>query len=188
VYYDEEYINAFWNSTQIVYGDGMAKYLIGLQMHNRYRTRAYPRGNPTRSNARGQELKCIYNVFGRLVKQFTLKQIVYKADWPIGVKHIDIMKVPHHGSERNSSEQFFETVTADTYIISANGRDDNPSLSTLKWIIESGKEQNRKITIVATNKTENTDKALQMYDPYKFQYSFIFLDPQASFMEIDTKK
>ena len=75
--------------------------------------------------------------------------------------HVDIMKVPHHGSERNSSEQFFEIVTADTYIISANGRDDNPSFSTLKWIIESKKNLDREITIVATNKTENLVKGTE---------------------------
>jgi ribonuclease BN (tRNA processing enzyme) len=99
--------------------------------------------------------------------------------------HVDILKVPHHGSERNSSEQFFETVTADIYIISANGRDDNPSFSTLEWIIESGKQDDRNITIVATNKTENIEKIEQVYDPEKFQYNIKFLDPQHSFLEIN---
>lgn len=101
--------------------------------------------------------------------------------------HVDILKVPHHGSERNSSEKFFETVTADTYIISANGRDDNPSFSTLKWIIESGKKYDRKITIIATNKTENIERLQKLYDQNKFQYGFKNLDPQASFLELDVK-
>ena len=62
-----------------------------------------------------------------------------------GRLHVDIMKVPHHGSERNVSEKFFDTVTADIYVISANGRDDNPSFLTLKWIIESGKKYLEKL-------------------------------------------
>ena len=95
-----------------------------------------------------------------------------------GKLHVDILKVPHHGSERNVSEQFFNTVTADVYIISANGRDDNPSFLTLKWIIESGKKYHRKVTIVATNKTENIEKAQQIYDPKKFQYTFVFFEPK----------
>ena len=90
---------------------------------------------------------------------------------PEGRLHVDILKVPHHGSERNVSAQFFDTVTADMYIISANGRDDNPSFLTLKWIIESGKKYNRKVTIVATNKTENIEKALQIYDSKYFSTS-----------------
>jgi ribonuclease BN (tRNA processing enzyme) len=104
-----------------------------------------------------------------------------------GKLHVDILKVPHHGSERNSSEKFFDTVTADIYIISANGRDNNPSLSTLKWIIESGKRNGKKVTIVATNKTENVEKAQNLYDPKKFYYRFIFLNPQTNFLELDAK-
>jgi ribonuclease BN (tRNA processing enzyme) len=104
-----------------------------------------------------------------------------------GRLHVDILKVPHHGSERNVSVQFFDTITADVYIISANGRDDNPSFSTLKWIIESGKKYHRKVTIVATNKTENIKKAIQVYDSKEFQYSFLFLEPNADFLELDEK-
>ena len=54
-----------------------------------------------------------------------------------GKFHVDVLKVPHHGSDRNTSLEFFNTVNAKYYIISANGRDDNPSLNTLRWIIES---------------------------------------------------
>ena len=84
-------------------------------------------------------------------------------------------------------EQFFEMVTADVYVISANGRDDNPSFATLKWIIENGQKNNRKITIVATNKTENIKKAQQIYDQKNFQYEFVFLEPQADFFELDVQ-
>ena len=99
-----------------------------------------------------------------------------------GRLHVDILKVPHHGSERNVSEQFFETVTADVYVISANGRDDNPSFLTLKWIIESEQKNNRKIIIVATNKTENIKKAIQVYDPNKvsIQVRILETDKQTS--------
>ena len=104
-----------------------------------------------------------------------------------GRLHVDILKVPHHGSERNVSEQFFEMVTADVYLISANGRDDNPSFATLKWIIENGQKNNRKIIIVATNKTENIKKAQQIYDQKNFRYEFVFLEPQADFFELDVQ-
>ena len=63
---------------------------------------------------------------------------------PEGRLHVDILKVPHHGSERNISETFFDIVTADVYVISANGRDDNPSFLTLKWIIENGEKNHQK--------------------------------------------
>ncbi|HEX8821790.1 MAG TPA: hypothetical protein VF794_17830, partial [Archangium sp.] len=39
-----------------------------------------------------------------------------------GHVHFDWFKVPHHGSDRNVTQRFFQQVTADHYVISANGR------------------------------------------------------------------
>ena len=86
------------------------------------------------------------------------------------------------------SEQFFETVTADVYVMSANGWYDNPLFLTLKWIIESGQKYDRETIILATNKTENIEKAQLIYDPKKFQYKFMFLEPLADFFELDVQK
>jgi ribonuclease BN (tRNA processing enzyme) len=101
-----------------------------------------------------------------------------------GKYHVDVMKVPHHGSERNTSKEFFNTVTADSYVISANGRDDNPSLVTLKWIIESKRKKSKIIKIFLTNRTDKTDKILQKYDQKKFQYHFTFLKSGSHWLEI----
>lgn len=45
--------------------------------------------------------------------------------------HVDILKMPHHGSIRNMTKAFLEQITADHYVISADGRDDNPDKPTL---------------------------------------------------------
>lgn len=52
-----------------------------------------------------------------------------------GKTHVDILKLPHHGSIRNLAAEFFERVTADHYVISANGRDGNPETETLDTIV-----------------------------------------------------
>jgi ribonuclease BN (tRNA processing enzyme) len=101
-----------------------------------------------------------------------------------GKYHVNIMKVPHHGSERNASKEFVDRVTADAYVISANGRDDNPSLATLKWIIESKRKKNKIVKIFLTNRTDKTDKILQKYDQKKFQYRFTFLKSGSHSLEI----
>ena len=67
--------------------------------------------------------------------------------------HVDVLKVPHHGSDRNATRGFFRAVTADTYIVSANGHPDNPDLATLIWIVESNREQGRQSRIIFTNET-----------------------------------
>jgi hypothetical protein len=51
-----------------------------------------------------------------------------------GKTHVDILKLPHHGSIRNLAAEFFERVTADHYVISADGRDGNPETETLETI------------------------------------------------------
>jgi hypothetical protein len=51
-----------------------------------------------------------------------------------GKLHVDILKLPHHGSIRNVEKDFFERITADHYVISANGRDGNPESETLELI------------------------------------------------------
>ncbi|MFL6334132.1 MAG: ComEC/Rec2 family competence protein [Pyrinomonadaceae bacterium] len=49
-----------------------------------------------------------------------------------GTLHVDVLKMPHHGSVRNVTEEFLRTVTADHYVMSANGKYDNPDLDTLQ--------------------------------------------------------
>ena len=56
--------------------------------------------------------------------------------------HVDVLKVPHHGSIRDVEVDFFKTITADHYVISANGKFDNPDQETLEMIAEArGKDE-----------------------------------------------
>jgi beta-lactamase superfamily II metal-dependent hydrolase len=87
--------------------------------------------------------------------------------------HVDLFKLPHHGSARNVTEKFLETVTADTYVLSANGKDGNPDLSTLIWLVKAAKKQNRKITIFVTNETDSTRKLLKSYSPKSYGYKLV---------------
>lgn len=51
--------------------------------------------------------------------------------------HVDILKVPHHGSDRNMETIFFERVTADHYVFSGNGEHGNPERETLEMLLEA---------------------------------------------------
>ncbi|MBZ3903400.1 MULTISPECIES: ComEC/Rec2 family competence protein [Streptomyces] len=52
--------------------------------------------------------------------------------------HLDLLKLPHHGSDRNVEPGFFERVRADHYVISADGvRHHHPGEDTLRWLVES---------------------------------------------------
>jgi hypothetical protein len=88
-----------------------------------------------------------------------------------GKFHVDLLKVQHHGSNRNITLKFLKAVTADTYVISADGTHDNPDYDTLKWIVEAAESQNRAIKVVVTNATQATKKIQLTHKPAKFSYT-----------------
>jgi hypothetical protein len=54
-----------------------------------------------------------------------------------GNVHFDVIKMPHHGSNRNITKKWLEQVTADNYIISANGEHGNPDADTIAWVCQA---------------------------------------------------
>ncbi|HEV2774303.1 MAG TPA: hypothetical protein VGV90_01815 [Solirubrobacteraceae bacterium] len=72
-----------------------------------------------------------------------------------GKTHVDILKLPHHGSIRNIRAEFFERVTADHYVISADGRHGNPETETLTLIADGRADDD--FTIHLTNRVGTDD-------------------------------
>jgi hypothetical protein len=72
-----------------------------------------------------------------------------------GCLHVPVLKVQHHASERNVTEEFTERVTADHYIISANGRHGNPDASVLRLIIDAAASTDAAIWFTSEGNTEN---------------------------------
>ena len=90
VHYGEDYNNAFWNGTQMVYGDGDGEIfqrftksidVIGHELSHgvtQYEAALEYEGQAGALN------ESFSDVFGSLVKQYSLKQRAEKADWLIG--------------------------------------------------------------------------------------------------------
>jgi hypothetical protein len=53
--------------------------------------------------------------------------------------HVDVLKVPHHGSSNNLETEFFERVTADHYVFSGNGENGNPERESMGMLFEARK-------------------------------------------------
>jgi hypothetical protein len=51
--------------------------------------------------------------------------------------HVDVLKLPHHGSDRNVETDFFRRVVADHYVVSGDGTHGNPETATLQMISDS---------------------------------------------------
>jgi beta-lactamase superfamily II metal-dependent hydrolase len=89
---------------------------------------------------------------------------------PEGSLHVDVLKLPHHGSKYNISKEFLQAVTADQYVVSASGRHGHPHKNTLRWIVETASKHGRPIRIVATNTTKSLRDIAQEYEPEEYGY------------------
>ncbi len=56
---------------------------------------------------------------------------------PNGKLHVDVLKMPHHGSDRNMEVSFLERITADHYVFSGNGENGNPERETLNMLLDA---------------------------------------------------
>jgi len=70
-----------------------------------------------------------------------------------GVLSVDVLKLPHHGSNYNVDTSFFETFPADHYIVSADGKYENPSLETFEYLFAARANDDRLFTVYLTNET-----------------------------------
>jgi hypothetical protein len=61
---------------------------------------------------------------------------------------LDVLKMPHHGSERNVDKTYFDRIRAKHYVISADGKFDNPDVNTISMISAARKDD--KFTIHLT--------------------------------------
>jgi len=57
-----------------------------------------------------------------------------------GTLHVDVLKVPHHGSEHNMTREFAQVVTADDYIFCGNGFSTNPETDVIDLLVKERKK------------------------------------------------
>lgn len=74
---------------------------------------------------------------------------------PNGTMHVEVLKMPHHGSSRNMEQVFLERVTADHYVMSGNGEHGNPERETLEMLL--GARGDAEYTVHLTYPVEEID-------------------------------
>jgi hypothetical protein len=77
--------------------------------------------------------------------------------------HVDLLKVQHHGSNHSTTQDFFERVTADQYVISGNGKHGIPHEDTLKWL--SAARRDKPYDVYLTNR-DGDDGLKEMFDSF----------------------
>ena len=96
VHYQKSYDNAFWNGEQMVYGDGDEDLPVNERLFNRFTIAIDVIGHELTHGVTQYEAKLTYSlqpgalnesmsdVFGSLVKQYSMQQSAADADWLIG--------------------------------------------------------------------------------------------------------
>ena len=90
VHYDEKYNNAFWNGEQMVFGDGDGEIFLDFTIpidvigHELTHGVTQHTANLTYYGQPGALNESMSDVFGSLIKQYTLGQTAAEADWLIG--------------------------------------------------------------------------------------------------------
>ncbi len=78
----------------------------------------------------------------------SLEVLGFSEDHPL---HVDVFKLPHHGSKKNISQKLLSLVECDKYLITTNGgvgRTKHPSRETIaKLIFNSKRDKSKDITI-----------------------------------------
>ncbi|MFF8377268.1 M4 family metallopeptidase [Streptomyces sp. NPDC015661] len=90
VHFDEKYDNAFWNGTQMVFGDGDGELFLDFTIpvdvigHELAHGFTQHSANLAYFGQSGALNESVSDVFGTLVKQYALGQSADEADWLIG--------------------------------------------------------------------------------------------------------
>ncbi|MFE7571270.1 M4 family metallopeptidase [Streptomyces sp. NPDC057539] len=90
VHYDEGYGNAFWDGEQMVFGDGDGEVFLDFTLpvdvigHELAHGLTQYTANLEYQGQAGALNESVSDVFGSLVKQYTLDQTADRADWLIG--------------------------------------------------------------------------------------------------------
>ncbi|EGX55464.1 metalloendopeptidase [Streptomyces zinciresistens K42] len=90
VHYDRDYNNAFWNGEQMVFGDGDGEVFLDFTLpidvigHELSHGVTQYTANLTYYGQPGALNESVSDVFGALIKQYTLGQSAAEADWLIG--------------------------------------------------------------------------------------------------------
>ena len=97
---------------------------------------------------------------------------------------LDILKMPHHGSDRNITEEFLKKFPAEHYIISADGRHGNPDPNTLKAIVQV--RGSAKYKIHFTNTVDNIPQLMKTLSAGKnFEVAFRAKKDRSIVVELD---
>ena len=97
--------------------------------------------------------------------------------------HVDILKLPHHGSDNNVETDFFRQVTAEHYVVSGNGKFGNPEIATLQMISDARGED--MFTMHLTNEEARLTAFFKKEKKAGKKYEIVFRNKKEPSLRVD---
>ena len=110
-----------------------------------------------------------------------------------GEMHVDLLKMPHHGSDRNVASEFFRRIRADHYLFSGNGFHGNPELETFRLLFEARQPDGQPFNIHLTYGLDELSSHYPVDELRAFlgqahqdghAFELVFPDPDAAYVDI----
>ncbi|WP_176730472.1 TIR domain-containing protein [Devosia insulae] len=102
---------------------------------------------------------------------------------------VDVMLVPHQGSDRNVSPEFFSAVKAKTYLFTGDGTFGNPESETLRMILEARKGEDYTFQFIARDGAdgfgERLDAFFENWPAAEYGYKRVFRSSTRAAMTVD---
>ncbi|MBT2456850.1 ComEC/Rec2 family competence protein [Streptomyces sp. ISL-86] len=84
--------------------------------------------------------------------------------------HLDLLKLPHHGSNRNVAPDFFDSLHSDHYVVSADGiKYHHPNEDTLQWLVESRSPDDEYVVHLTNHIPHAVDKLTKLRHGHRFK-------------------
>lgn len=93
---------------------------------------------------------------------------------PGGTMKVDLLKLPHHGSDHNVAPEFFERIIADHYVASGDGVHGNPEIKTLQMLSDA--RGNNHFTLYLTNREARLHSFFAEEEANGKTYEVVFRD------------
>ena len=116
-----------------------------------------------------------------------VKWLEESGDLPAGggKLKLDVLKMPHHGSARNVTQDMLERLPARLYIFSADGTHDNPDLETMDILAAARPDNDFKIVLASPLKTpELQDALVAKMEEHNFNFTFRAEDELSVMVEV----
>ena len=97
--------------------------------------------------------------------------------------HVNVLKVPHHGSDRNVETDFFRAVTARHYVFSGDGTHGNPEPATLQMLMEA--RGSSRYTMHFTHRERRIERFFRRERTRRHRFDVVYRTARAASLRVD---